>query len=107
MTKFINAYFSSFPSLSLMSLFLSWNRDFSKDREFGREASSVGDVSSIKSKTVCTFYCFNFHPSLCGFLCAFYFLWVFYQKFAQKLQACRRTLIALDNPTNYFVLLII
>ncbi|XP_058764496.1 E3 ubiquitin ligase PQT3-like [Vicia villosa] len=26
-------------------------RDFSKDREFGREASSVGDVSSIKSKT--------------------------------------------------------
>ncbi|CAI8609575.1 unnamed protein product [Vicia faba] len=26
-------------------------RDFSKDREFGREGSSVGDVSSIKSKT--------------------------------------------------------
>ncbi|XP_045792306.1 E3 ubiquitin ligase PQT3-like isoform X1 [Trifolium pratense] len=26
-------------------------RDFSKDREFGREVSSVGDVSSIKSKT--------------------------------------------------------
>ncbi|XP_058788328.1 E3 ubiquitin ligase PQT3-like isoform X2 [Vicia villosa] len=26
-------------------------RDFSKDREFGREVSSVGDVSSMKSKT--------------------------------------------------------
>lgn len=99
--------FLYFPLLFLMSLFLSWNRDFSKDREFGREASSVGDVSSIKSKTVCTFYCLNFHPSLCGLLCAFYFLWVFYQKFTQKLQACRRTLIALYNPSNYFAPLII
>ncbi|KAL5077772.1 hypothetical protein RYX36_016756 [Vicia faba] len=39
-------------------------RDFSKDREFGREVSSVGDVSSMKSKTVCAFYCLNFQLSL-------------------------------------------
>jgi len=32
------------------------NRDFSKDRDFGREESSVGDVSSVKPKTVCAFY---------------------------------------------------
>jgi len=64
--------------------------------------SSVGDVSSIKSKTVCTFYCLNFHPSLFGLLCACDFLWFFYLKFAQNPPACRRTLIALDNPSNYF-----
>lgn len=52
-----------------MSLFSSLNRDFSKDRDFGREVSSVGDVSSMKSKTVCAFYCLNFALFLWTFMC--------------------------------------
>lgn len=54
-----------------MSLLPTWNRDFSKDREFGREVSSVGDVSSMKSKTVCAFYCLNFQFSL--WMCFLFF----------------------------------
>lgn len=54
--------------LLLMSLFPTWNRDFSKDPELGREVSSVGDVSSMKSKTVRAFYCLNFQLSLWTFI---------------------------------------
>lgn len=90
----------------LISSLLSCYRDFSKEREFGREASSVGDVSSMKPKTVCAFYyCLHFPPSISGHLCAIiYFFGFFYQKFYQKpqAQACQRTLIALDKPTYYF-----
>lgn len=57
-----------------MSLFSSLNRDFSKDRDFGREVSSVGDVSSMKSKTVCAFYCFNFALFFLGLYVPFTFL---------------------------------
>lgn len=89
-------------SLFLTSLFPSWNRDFSKAREFGREVSSVGDVSSMKPKTVCAFYCLNFPLSLRGLLCVIYFLWFVNQKFGQEPQACKRTLIALDNHTFFY-----
>lgn len=30
-------------------------REFSRDREYGREVSSGGDASSMKSKSVCVF----------------------------------------------------
>ena len=98
--RFLFLYFVS--HCLLMSLFPSWNREFSKDREFGREVSSVGDVSSMKSKIVCAFHCLNLPFFFCGLLCAIYIFGSFNQKFGQKPEACKRTLIAVDNPIYCF-----
>jgi len=79
-----------------MSLILSWNRDLSKDREFGRDVSSVRDVSSSKPKTVCTFYCFNF--LLMCLLISVGFL----PNVCPETSSMQKNIIIVDNPICYF-----
>jgi hypothetical protein len=90
-----------FILLLLMSLFPTWNRDVSKDREFGRDVSSVGDVSSMKSKTVCTFYCLNFQLSMWNFMCFLIFAG-FLPKFWPETSSMQKDIITLNNPNYHF-----
>jgi len=71
-----------------MSLSTTWNRDLSKDREFGRDVSNVGDVSSLKPKTVCTFYRLLFSVGFLPNVCP-------------ETSSMQKNIIIVDNPICY------
>lgn len=50
-------------------------REFPNDREFGREMSSSGDISSMKLKSVCIFVIQNLHFSFAFGWIAFFRTW--------------------------------
>ncbi|XLT46535.1 hypothetical protein HN873_039139 [Arachis hypogaea] len=60
------------------------DRDFSKDRDFGREASSIGDVP-MKSKTVCAFCSLILPLFICGLVCIIYLSRFFPLNFGRNL----------------------
>jgi len=84
-----------------MSLILSWNRDLSKDREFGRDVSNVGDVSSLKPKIVCTFYCFNIQLSMWNFM-RLLFSVGFLPNACPETSSMQKNIIIVDNPICYY-----
>lgn len=47
---------------------LSFSREFSKDREYGREVSGDGDVPPMKAKSVRVYCCANFPPFFLSFV---------------------------------------